>query len=222
VSQEINRPGLMEVLRRTLGMSGAKSPAGILTPELQGSLVVENDRPEFSVLGGEYRFTGFNEFTIVDDEGQAFILNPANSNVLAVIEHIKMSVRGAASASTQTCFTVGMLLDTVPSTSGGSFTFPTDTRVLAGATPQTTPILLRNDPAGVAVPTYDFWHHDAATTDSPNCELVPDKEPFILRPGVCLIVNIDNTGHDDADVEWAVAGRCRALIPSELNRLVVR
>jgi len=213
LSQEINRQGLVEVLRRTFGMVGARAPATLLTPEIAPSVVLELDRPEWSILAGEFRIGGKNSYTAVGDTSQAFLLNPTNSNAQVVIEHLQVS---APANTSGICANVGILFAT-PSTSGGSFSFPWDTRAAgASATPAVSPVLMRNDTAGLAVPAYDLWHADApAAAVIRNVECMPFKYPVILKPGTHLVMTIETD--NDMDIEWCFAGRARAFIPSELR-----
>lgn len=92
MSQDINRPGLNGILTRTLGMKAGRAPAGLLTPELQPSIVLENDRPEYHAVGGSQLMSAFAAFdqTLTNNELLATLEPPPG--LLLVLEYAHVTI----------------------------------------------------------------------------------------------------------------------------------
>lgn len=91
---EIRQPQLSEVLRRRLMADGAPSLSDTWVP----TFVLENDRPEWAYLANEQRVCGVIEQNNTPGTVtfNTQLLNPAGSNVLAVIERIQLIHSGLA------------------------------------------------------------------------------------------------------------------------------
>jgi len=209
VSQEINRPGLNQLLTRTLGMKGARAPAGLLTPELAGAIILENDRPEAKVLGGEFIWGCQASYDAGDEVSSIHLLNPADSGVIAIVEHGIL-----ASDTTDMCCNVGITLSATATTSGGGFVFPLDARYGSAVAPK-LPLLNRFATAQVTQADYQFWHFDSNLARQ-NVELI--RMAVILPPDTALHVEVVHATVTDYHIEYALQGRVRAALPEELLR----
>lgn len=91
IYNEILDGELNQLLVRRLGMHGG-APAPALFPEISPSLVLENDRPEWSFLKNE-RLFGICDLQVgaAGEQTVGTLFNPAGSGVLAVVTRVSMS-----------------------------------------------------------------------------------------------------------------------------------
>lgn len=86
---EILEGGLNQLLAKRLGMQ-VGSPTPAVSPEMQASLVLENDRPEWSYYKQELLMSGRAAVAAVAAQFSFVALsNPANSNVLCVVTEVR-------------------------------------------------------------------------------------------------------------------------------------
>lgn len=89
IFNEMQSGGYNEVLTRRFALQGASaSPA--LVPEVAAGLIIENDRPEWSYLRGEYRFAarGILGAPGVGNSNAIAIINPVGSGLIVVISRV--------------------------------------------------------------------------------------------------------------------------------------
>lgn len=103
MSQEINRPGLNQILTRTLGMKGQRGPAPVLTPEIMPTIVLENDRPEFHAVGGSQLMSAFQLFdqALTNDELMATLEPPPG--VILVLEYAHVNIEWVVAGAGVAC-----------------------------------------------------------------------------------------------------------------------
>jgi len=203
--QEIFAPGLGQALMKRLGMKpGATSPAAILTPEITPGIVLENDRPEWSFLAGESRVAAVS-FQTLDAGGEGFfwIVNPAGSNVLAVIEHILI---GSGDAPCGINLAIGAIQTGQDDQAGFASMDGRDTG------DPVSPLLLRYK-AGAAA-SISLLHHQHILVPFEDKDCMPAGYPIILPPGRAAYAQAE--GVAAALVVCAVQGRVRVLQPNEL------
>jgi len=212
MSQEINRPGLNEILTRTLEMKGASAPAGTLEGAIVPSLVLECDRPEWSFLAGEVRWGGVLLSQTLDGAGLGsfWIVNPAASNALAVIEHFWIKYTGELCIKLVTAPTV------IAGQSAQNGMGPMDMRQLVGTA--ATPLLYRYVAATIAG-VYLVHHakiNSAAGDSEANRDMIPRGNPVILPPGSTCGIQLE--GDAAGEVESSAQGRIRMIQTSEVGR----
>lgn len=84
-----------DFLRRLLAQAGQEEVAAYLAPELQAALVLEADRPEWSFLKNEKLASGQGTSAAAAAlRSTVSIENPTGSNVIAVIEEIRVWFNG--------------------------------------------------------------------------------------------------------------------------------
>lgn len=119
---EINAARFNERLSRELAIDGA--PAPILAPEIQPSIILENERPENLYWQGERRYSMSLSLSGVSGEYYyAAIWNPAASKVLVIVEKFAIGV------TSTTYVDFGPLVYGIVASLSGRATYCLDTRV---------------------------------------------------------------------------------------------
>lgn len=160
---------LNQVMQRRLNMTGA-APAPSLMPEIGPVLVLENDRPEWGFLKGEFAWSQRLRAAApgAGNHAMYYLENPANSGVLAVVSLVYCSVLARIVA------TGTLPASTLLSSLGGR---PRDTR---------QPGLSRVRAADATIPT--------ANIPATGYELAGGtqlREPFVIAPGGWMLVISD-------------------------------
>lgn len=84
-------------------MKAGRAPAGLLTPELQPSIVLENDRPEYHAVGGSQLMSAFQLFdqALTNDELMATLEPPPG--LLLVLEYIHVTIEWVVAGAGVAC-----------------------------------------------------------------------------------------------------------------------
>lgn len=86
---DIQRAGLNDIIRRSLTIKGDVPPSPVVGAEIIPAIILENDRFEFSFLGGERRGQQHLDLTAVAAQRSKFVFtNPLQTNLQVVVESI--------------------------------------------------------------------------------------------------------------------------------------
>ena len=192
-------------------MTGAKSPAPILTPELAANVILENDRPEFHYLGASQLMTAIASFedTLTNDTFSIQFTVPQGS--LHVVEYASVALHHSAAADA-CCNAWVDFAGTSGLVSAGSVTaFATDAR-WGGRS------LLGISSLSTFAPGAVVDHFDAVSPLAPfanTVTLLHRGYPIIAGPGQQWGITVYAADATFSVVEIVVNFRVRAIEPSE-------
>jgi len=193
---EIGEYALDQVLTRRLTTPGG-SVAPTVAPELFGTLVLENDRPEWGYLKGErYCARSFFKAAVAAQYNMFQFYLPTTAKELVVIELIQ----NRTAQSDQVARMVG-----IGGGLGGWAAVATATRDTRYNGDRTSLIVESNN--NVALPTrfQTMWQFSSTAT--------PMDAPIIIAPGGCLCISSNGL---NTDLSVNVAWRERGAQPGEL------
>jgi hypothetical protein len=99
MSRPISAAYLEGKLRAIAGVGGS-NPLPDLEDVIQGLLVLENDRPEWGLAGGEVRASGLVTFNAnAANTNSAMLHNPIGSGVLVIVERVQASYPAVAAVT---------------------------------------------------------------------------------------------------------------------------
>lgn len=99
-------------LRAILGLTGSNPIPGLA--DVAGLLVVENDRIEWALAGGElYGAVQGGQASVAGENSYVGIANPTESGVIGVVEDVDFSMVGAAVPVTHLQMVTGTAFDTL-------------------------------------------------------------------------------------------------------------
>jgi len=176
VTQEIFRPGLNQILSRTLSMKGARGPAGLLTPEINPSIVLENDRWEYHALGGSKLVSAYSSWDQAIPAGQVIMEFQCGAGQLMVCDYATATVLSDGDAFTGPCCVMAYVNAAGANSVGGTTvtSFPTDTRWGTAA-----PLGVINAPAVIINPPGTYVDHKNLSAQG-NVTLLHRGYPMIV------------------------------------------
>lgn len=197
---EILEGTLNQLLAKRLGMQTG-SPAPSVSPELQGSLVLESDRPEYSALKGELLAGARSaQAAVAAQFSFAALSNPTNSGLIVTV--LRTMVTPAASVALYRVRPVGSVAGTPVNTQ------VRDTRWIQGSgSARAAATMTVGTVAALGLEVPFAWSNSATFFDL--------DEAVILRPGSSLVVELAAANVDL--VNCTFLWRERAALPGELG-----
>lgn len=203
VFNEILTGTLSNVLAKRLGMQTG-TPAPSLAPEIMPTLSLEVDRPEWHYLAGSTLASGFgNVPATVGNLSTVRLNNPANSNVIIVVEQLQSLCTASAEIRLYPA------RSSPPTLLAQQASSPSDTRILQKSTAPTrnTVGLLSQDAIAAASPGGFVAGRLFAAISNPL------RVSFILAPGSALDIQCATA---NTALQCAVWWRERAAVSGEL------